>query len=143
MKIHRVEKEDWYQLAEKAHLAVFSTVKKANTHRIDFALVVENEHGVPMQFVTCRELDSDSVYCQFGGSFPSALGTGQTIHGGQLMLEWLEKEAGYRRVSFLVENTNAAMLKLAMQCGFLIMGVRADSHLHITLLEHVKEFPHG
>lgn len=56
------------------------------------------------------------------------------------IIEWAEF-AGYRRIAFLVENTNEAMLKLAMRCGFLIVGLRTFKGL--ILLEHVKEFPRG
>ncbi len=140
MKVVKISKERWSELSEKAHLIVFNEIKKPEMERIDYALLVESESGVPMQYATCRELDSESLYFQYGGSFPGTKGSPKSVRCMQKLLEWSEF-AGFRRVAFLVENTNEAMLKLAMHCGFLITGIRNFKGL--ILLEHVKEFPSG
>ena len=137
MKVVEIQKDDWMLLSEKAHLIVFNEAKMAATDRIDFALVTENSRGELMNYVTCRELDSESLYWQYGGSFPGTKGSILSLRAVQALLEYC-KSAGYARVGFFVENTNSAMLKMAMKCGFLITGVR--NFKGIILLEHYLEF---
>jgi len=131
-----LNKEKWAVLAENAHLIVFNEARKPEAERIDFALLVESEHGIPMQYVTVRELDQESLYFQYGGSFPGTKHTMQSFRCMEKILEWC-KFMNYRRVNFLVENVNQAMLKLAMRCGFIITGIKTFSG-HI-LLEHSRE----
>ncbi len=138
MRVVKIHKEDWKELAEKAHLVVFGEVKKPEMDRIDFALIVESEHGIALQYGTCRETDAYSLYYQYGGSFPGTKGTIKSHRCFEALLTWA-RENGYKRVSFLVENTNAPMLKLALACDFLITGIRHFKGL--ILLEHLKEFP--
>ncbi len=140
MRVVQIAKEKWSELAEKAHLIVFNEIKKPEQDRIDFALLVESGSGVPLQFATCRELDAESLYIQYGGSFPGTKGSLNSLRAFDKILEWAEF-AGYRRLSFLVENTNEAMLKLALHTGFLITGIRHFKGL--ILLEHLKEFGRG
>ncbi len=137
MRVIQVSKDKWTELSEKAHLIVFNEVKKPELERIDYALMVESNSGIPLQYATCRELDAESLYLQYGGSFPGTKGSVSSLRCFEKLLEWAEF-AGFRRVSFLVENTNEAMLKLAMRCGFLIVGIRNFKGL--ILLEHAKEY---
>lgn len=140
MNVVKLNKEDWMVLSDKAHLVVFNETRKPEMERIDFALMVESNAGIPMQYATCRELDSESLYFQYGGSFPGTKGTIKSIQCMELILDWAEF-AGYRRIAFLVENTNQAMLKLALRCGFLITGIR--NFKGMILVEHTKEFVGG
>lgn len=140
MTVKKVTKEDWAELSERAHLIVFNEIRKPETERIDFALIVESESGVPLQYATCRELDSESLFFQYGGSFPGTKGSPKSLRCMEKIIGWAEF-SGYRRIAFLVENTNDAMMKLAMRCGFLVTGIRTFKGL--ILLEHVKEFPNG
>lgn len=136
MKCVKISPEDWKVLSEKAHLIVFNEKKPSDFDRIDFTLMVESFLGVPMQYVTCQELDASSLYWQYGGSFPSTKGTVHSLRAFQLLLRWA-KEQRYERVGFRVENDNYAMLKLAMKCGFKVIGIRVfGKH---TLLEHMVE----
>ena len=137
MKVQKIHKDDWATAAADAHLIVFSEKKKPEMDRIDFALVVESEHEIPLQYATCRELNAESLYLQYGGSFPGTKGTIKSHRCFEEMHTWA-REQSYKRVSFLVENSNLAMLKLALTAGFLITGVR--NHQGGILLEHVKEF---
>lgn len=106
--------------------------------RIDYALVCVNGRGIPMAYQTCKELDAESVYIQYGGAFPSNSPINR-VETFRLFLEWYSKK--YKRVSFLVENTNRAMLKLALKFDFLIIGVRVFKNY--ILLEHGLEFNKG
>lgn len=138
LRVIRISAEKWAELSEKAHLIVFNETKKPDMDRIDFALLVESASGTPMQYATCRELDKESLYFQYGGSFPGTKGTINSIRCLEHIINWSEF-AGYKRISFLVENTNEAMLKLAIRCGFLITGIR--NFKGRILVEHLKEFP--
>jgi hypothetical protein len=137
VKVHKVHKDDWASGAAATHLVVFGESSKPEMDRIDFALVVESEHEIPLQYASCRELSADSLFLQYGGSFPGTKGTISSLRCFEELLTWA-RDAGYKRISFLVENTNLAMLKLALTTGFLITGVR--NHKGAILLEHVKEF---
>lgn len=138
MEVKRITRGDWATLSERAHLVVFNEIRKPEMDRIDFALIVDNGSGMPLQFATCREVDSESLYIQYGGSFPGTKGTPKSLRCFNAILDWANL-AGYRRVAFLVENTNSAMLKLALGVGFKVIGIR--NYRGSILLEHVKEFP--
>lgn len=134
----QLTKEAWELLSESAHLVVFGEKRKAESERVDFALIVDDVHEqVPLMYATCKELDSETLYLQYGGAFPGTKDTISVVKCFEEILKWAQN-FGYLRVSFRVENDNHPMLKLAMRCGFKIVGLRAfkDS----VLLEHLKEF---
>lgn len=126
----------WQHHSEKAHEIVFGKRKPASRDRVDFVMVAE-ESGSPMVYAVCRELDSESLYWQYGGAFPPAAKSPMPWEAMRLFLDGAEA-MGYRRVSFLVENDNGPMLKLAAKAGFKIVGVR--NFRGSVLLEHGLEF---
>lgn len=135
MDVIKFSAQDWQQYSENAHKIAFNEHKPRDWDRIDFALLVVDADK-PAGYVTCREHDSHSVYWQFGGAFP---GTKESIHayrGYQAFVEWCRPR--YQRVGTLIENTNTAMLKMAMKVGFRIVGVR--NFKGSILLEHLLEF---
>lgn len=124
------------QYSENAHKIAFNRSKPAHWDRIDFALLAVNEvDNVPMGYITCREHDHETIYIQFGGAMPGTKGSGKSQIVFDLMLDHLYSL--YKRVTFLVENDNFAMLKLAMNAGFKIIGIR--NYHGIVLLEHGRE----
>jgi hypothetical protein len=136
LRVVQIMSEKWAELSERAHLIVFNELKKPEMDRLDFALLVESASGEPMQYAECRELAKGSLFLQYGGSFPGTKGSIKSVRCLEEIIEWCEF-ASYKRISFLVENTNEAMLKLAMRMGFLITGIRM--HKGNVLLEHVLE----
>lgn len=137
MRVVRVEKEEWKVLSEKAHLIVFNENKNSENDRIDFALTVEEEESsLLLSYITCRETDSDTLYWQYGGSFPGTKGTILSYRAVQATLRYCQER--YKRVFFYVENKNSAMLKMALKCGFLITGIR--NYKNTILVEHLLEF---
>lgn len=123
-------------MSVNAHLAVFTEQWSLDLERIDFALLTVDENDIPLQYVTIREKDSKTAYLQYGGSFPSVKGTVLSRKSFRAILDELDR-TGYERVTFLVENTNKPMLKLALIEDFLITGVRIwDGSV---LIEHLKE----
>jgi RimJ/RimL family protein N-acetyltransferase len=136
--IEIIAEEDWRRdYSENAHLIAFGKHKPSSWDRLDYAMLcVSEETRKPVGYVTCREFDHETVYWQFGGAMPETKGSSVSVQAFQACLEWTKLH--YKRVTFVVENTNAAMLKLAQHTGFLIIGVR---NFHgSTLVEFMKEF---
>lgn len=137
--VHVLGKEDWAQLAQDAHKAIFGENKPASQERIDFALLcVDQVTDDVLTYVTCKELSADVLYWSYGGAFPPASGS---------VTAWLcykaatakSFEKGYKTIFTLIENTNKPMLKFAAKMGYKIVGLR-----HVdgaTMLEHVLEKP--
>lgn len=137
MIVHRIEGEEWRRIADVAHKAVFGEAKPtAVDHRIEFALLACNERDEILSYVTCREVDVGKLYWGYGGSVPPVR---ETVQSWRVMNEMLRvcRLDGYTQISFLVENTNRAMLKLALKAGFLITGLRLISGS--VMIEHVLQ----
>jgi hypothetical protein len=133
---YNVTKKDWEaHCASHAHLAVFSEVQPPEFDRIDFALIIAQEHDPkPLAYVTIRELDKETAYLKRGGAFDETL-----IHSRQAIyltgIDWLMER--YLRLTTLVENDNVRYLKLAMAAGFRVIGIR--NFKGSILLELLKE----
>jgi hypothetical protein len=136
MNVEVINPELWKEFAEDAHKVCFHEFKPKEWDRIDFALLVTDAWDKPAMYVTCREIDSQSLYWQFGGAFPGTKGTVQSLRATEALLDWAKGR--YKRVSMLVANTNAPMLKLALKLDFRITGVRYFQGS--ILLEHLLEF---
>ena len=137
MRVRKIEKEDWAELSKRAHLIVFNEDKDPLIDRVDFALTVEEEEtSMLLTYVTCREVASDTLYWQYGGSFPGTKGTINSLKAMYALLRYCQER--YKRVFFYVENKNSAMLKMALKCGFLITGIR--NYKNSILVEHLLEF---
>ena len=135
LNVKRIEKQDWYALAGPAHESVFNETWSADNERIDYTLLTVDEKNVLVQYATIREVDAETGYIQYGGSFPSYKGTTTAFESFRAILGYLYGQ--YRYVSFLTENTNFPMLKFAIKEKFYIVGMR-NFKGHI-MLEHLKE----
>lgn len=133
--VNRIEAQDWKEtFSENAHRICFEKHKPGEWDRISFALIVANGEQA-MGYLTCREHDAESLYWQFGGSFPGTQGTTMTWRGYQAFVEYCRPN--YKRITTLIENENVAMLKMAMKVGFRIIGLRAFGGK--VYLEHLLE----
>ncbi len=115
------DKKAWELYSENAHKIAFQERKPASNDRIDFALMAIKE-GTPMGYMTCRELEADTLYWQFGGAFPGTKGTTWSWWAYLAFVDWCREK--YKRVTTIIENTNLPMLKMAMKVGFRINGTR-------------------
>lgn len=134
MNIMRVDSEQWALLSKDAHLVVFNEDKDPRKERISFALIGGEED--PCFYLTVREVMSDYAYLPYGGLFKPSRGNGSAHDFFKMSMKHLSG-LGYNKVSFLVENTNKAMLIVALKYGMEIIGVR-----HFkgdTLVEFFKE----
>lgn len=133
--VKKLTPKEWSEFSEMAHLIVFNEKRSKSMDRVDFALIVENEKGVPLTYATCKELDSETVYMQYGGAFPSSEKTTLVFKCYDLMINFLM--LSYKRIGTMIENKNKPMLKLAMKKNFIIVGMR-NFH-NSVLLEHMLE----
>lgn len=122
MKTLMFSADEWKNMAENAHRYCFAEIRPSDMDRISYALMgVDGE--VPTGYVTVRELDSESVYWQYGGAFKSIEKSINVLKTYQGFIN-RTKEMGVKRISTYIQNTNLPMLKMAMHCGFRIIGTR-------------------
>jgi hypothetical protein len=134
--VDKIDAATWTRtFSENAHRIAFGKLKPHQWDRLDFALVVASG-DTPMGYLTCREMDHETIYWQFGGAFPGTKDTVMTWQGYQAFVSWCALQK-YKRITTYIENSNVPMLKMAMKVGFRIHGVR--SYQGAILLEHIKE----
>lgn len=123
LRITKLELKDWQGISESAHLAVFDKVRPKEFDRVDYTLVgVDSDTDTPVGYITCHELDMDTLYLQFGGALPNIKGSVHTYACYRAGLNFLKDR--YKRLTTYVENTNAAYLKMAISEGFRPVGIR-------------------
>lgn len=138
MRVVRMNREEWLPLAEKAHSAVFHEHRPKEWERIDFALLVtDTDSDRVYGYVTCIEMDPDTIYWQFGGAFRGTKDTYSTFRAYEKMITWTE-DAGYKRIGTRIENENVVMLKMAMKVGFRVVGIRNYAGVFLELLNILK-----
>lgn len=113
--------EEWLDFSEMVHSLVFNESRSKDIARFDFVLAVWDQM-IPVGYVHCREMDRDSIYIGYGGAFPDVRGSGKSLEGFSMILDFLKKD--YKRASMLIENNNIKMLKLALNAGFKVIGLR-------------------
>jgi len=118
--LRRLTLDEFKSLSEDAHMVVFNQVRPRHKNTFDFALVVEDESGTPLSYATCIDFDSDSVYMQHGGAFPSAAKNVKTVRSYHTMINHLREN--YKRASTIINAQNLPMIKLAWSAGFVIHG---------------------
>lgn len=136
ISIRRIEPSEWLKVSEITHKVVFEEVRPPELERIDYALLCEDENQKPLMYLTAKEFDSETVYWQYGGSFPETYGTSKAVDAYSSLLNWTEGK--YKRVSQLVHNENVRYLKLSMHFGFRIIGMRVFNQE--IFLEMIKLF---
>lgn len=119
--VRKYEIMDWNDLSEDAHMLCFGEYRPCVLERYDFALGVLDENGLISGYVTCIELDAKTIYWQYGGIFPKYKGSVYSLRGFGQIIGWCREH--YNRISTKIENTNTAMLKLAIKMGFIVNGV--------------------
>jgi len=122
IELKRLDSSDWDVLSEKAHLVVFNEERPHWMNRIDYTMMF-TEEGSVLGYITVKELDSESVYWQYGGVFPNAKNTPKSFECFSMAIKY-SKDFGYKRVSMLVKNNNFPMLKFAISTEFMPIGVR-------------------
>ena len=121
MKIEYYTPENWSEVAADAHLAVFDEVVGQDFYAMDFALVAVHEKDCAA-YATFHEQNANTVYMKHGGVFPKFRGTGL----GRKILKLFVPTAleSYYHLNCLVETTNTVFIKMLLDEGFLITGMR-------------------
>lgn len=120
VRVEKILPQHWHGLAELSHSICFGELRPESMNRHHFVVGVFVDKEIAGYF-TCLEMDAETVYIQHGGAFPNYEKTVVVLKGYQQMLA--ELAVNYERVWTRVENTNSAMLKLALHVGFLITGI--------------------
>jgi len=120
VQLKKLTPEEWYRYAEECHRLIFKTQRDPWIDRISYAFLAYDDSG-PIGYVTCRELDRDSLYWQYGGAIEERRGVA-SVRTFDAILE--EARSKYRRVTTYVENNNVGYLHLLMKQGFRVVGMR-------------------
>jgi hypothetical protein len=137
LELKKLSPDEWAYLSESALKYSFGKDWPKEKNRVSYALIVEdNTSGDIMCYSTLIELDSESVYMQHGGNFPTAKGSVLTTRGYLMMVNYLREN--YKSVSTRIWNKNKAMLKLAWAGGFVIQGLDLAQDKSIMLIHELE-----
>lgn len=118
-EVQKFSKIEWGALAEKAHLVTFGEKRSVGLDTHDFAIVIKC-NGKMGGYFTCHEMDSETLYIQYGGTTPEFAKSKFVYPGYIKMVSYCREQ--YKRIWTRVENTNLGMLKMALKAGFLVNG---------------------
>lgn len=116
--------KEWQKVASDAHLCVFDEGRDPNLDRITHALLaIDKKEDHIVGYTTIQELDTKTIYIQYGGSFPKYReNPPMTYISFMEILKVLKNR--YDKITTMVENSNFVTLKFYMKQGFLITGVK-------------------
>lgn len=135
--IEQVFAKDWIgKFSEDAYRASFGELRDSSLERFDFSIMAIDENNNISGFITCKEMDSETLYWQHGGTFKNYAKTIHVIGGYREFLNWAKER--YKRVTTRIENINHSMLKMALAVGFTIIGTCVVNNK--IYLELVNEF---
>ena len=135
IEVKRLLPNEWNSYSESAHAIAFNEKRAPTMDRISFALLV-GDGVLPLGFITCLELNAESVYIQHGGATPASIGTSKSYEVWTVMLKWLQ-EHGYKTATMLVKNTNKKMIRFEMD-EFLVTGT--SNFKNEVYIEFTKQF---
>lgn len=130
-----LSKEAWSDYSADAHMICFQEIRPPEMDRYDFVML-STWKGAPCTYITCREIDNETIYWQYGGAFPNVKGGVVSFAAYQQCINWTKEQ--YKRITTLISNENTTMLKFAAKVGYKIIGIR--NFKGEVLLEHLLEF---
>lgn len=134
----KITPQEWASISENCHAVVFQEKRPFDMDRLDYVLLAESAEKKPCGYCTVRELDSESVYWQYGGGFPGTKESVNAVQAYGKFIEWTKSR--YKRISTYVENSNVRYLKLAMHFGFRVVGCRfIQGKIYLDLLNEFSE----
>lgn len=122
MIIHQVSTLEWKDgIMKDMYENVFGEYRQENLEKCDFVLICRDDDLEAVGFITCHEMDGETLYWQHGGA---AKKIKNSIHVSSHYVHFIKWSIErYKRITTRIENTNTAMLRLALKCGFLIYGI--------------------
>jgi len=142
MKVTLFSRQEWLEyFGNDAHFSVFkeSVGDTLNKSFFDAAAVVF-DNTLPVIYTTVKQLSEDSVYLEFGGSFPEYRGSFKVLKAFKLLIETF-KNSGALMVGFATKNDNVAMQKLGLGAGFLPCGFHTTKSG--VFIEYTLNFKEG
>ena len=122
MTIDKIPLSEWKsKYMQNMYLESFGGERNDLIEKCDFVLIARNENIQPVAFITCHEMDTETIYWQFGGACDNIKKSIRVMSHYVHFLVWCM--ARYKRVTTRIENTNTAMLKMAIHCGFVVYGI--------------------
>jgi RimJ/RimL family protein N-acetyltransferase len=120
--VEKISLDEWKdKYMSDMYIDSFNAKKEANLEKCDFVLLCRDYKNEAVGFLTCHELDSETLYWQYGGATKKVKNTINVSSHYVSFIKWsLER---YKRVTTRIENTNTPMLRIALKCGFLIYGI--------------------
>lgn len=121
LKANHVSKEIWDIISQKAHTGLFGNLYSEDFKKYDFTILVTNEDDEQVCYSMVKEIDAESAFLTFGGTF-------EPFRGKNLTVECLKKIsesllAKYKYLGFCCRANNAPMVKVGLDCGYKIIGL--------------------
>lgn len=135
--VTQVSSKAWIEsMSEDAFKIAFGFDRPSSLERFDFALIAVDSANEFSGFITCKEMDAETLYWQFGGSMPNYKKSISVFNGYMCFVNWARER--YKQVTTRIENGNTSMIKLALGVGFKIVGTYTFKDK--IYLELVNEF---
>ena len=136
--IKKISPQDWAAgFSNNVHVTVFGKYRPGYMDRISYALLlIDTEKDAPIGYLTARELDNESVYWQYGGGIKPHFQPAIVLTGYKRLIAWHSDR--YKRITTYVKNDNIEYLRIALKCGFRVIGTRTFKGE--ILLELLKSF---
>lgn len=130
MRIVQIDRVEWIKnFQNDAYKKVFEDDDTSSMDRslFDHAfVVVDDKTEMPIIYNTIKQSSTDSVFIEFGGSFPEYRGSMKVKPAFKILLD-MYKNGGAKVVHLNTKNTNVAMQKLALSTGFTQFGVHLSA----------------
>lgn len=116
-------KEYWEMYAATANKELFGDMYPDEVYKdYDFVVLVTNEDKDKVCYSTVKELDKETVYLNFGGTFSKFRGKGLTNECFNKIVSCLKDK--YKRLGLTCRTKNIPMIKVGLNEGFEIVGMR-------------------
>lgn len=116
-----VPKEEWKIVAGLVHKEVFGTEFEEEYLSYDLAILVKKD-GENLCYGTLEELDKETAHINFGGIFNKFKTQKFGYIGFHEMV--IKLKNNYKRIGFSTKTKNLSMIKLGINEGFEIVGIR-------------------
>lgn len=111
---------EWKLISLEAKKAVFGWDTAPEDEECDYAFFFTMEDDTPLGFVTVKDR-GEGAYLQFGGMFDVHKGTPYAMRMFECVLRSLQEKT--KVITMKVKNTNTPMLRLALKCDFIPVGI--------------------
>lgn len=123
MEAEIIPKVDWEHIREAIHHDVFGNEFLDEYHAYHFVVAVTDKDNQLVSYSQVKELDGESAYMTFGGTVSKHRNQGSGYVNFGAMVDMLKGK--YKYVGVTTKTTNIGMIKLALNAGFVIIGMRS------------------